>query len=235
MYVALIKLRSQFSKNLFICLFAHSDSDLISWYEFSSQFNGTSRATYGKIQEVYQREGMRSYGRKQWHRAGETKLRLKRARRGKRSEGDWRQRWSICHFLLLFPQSFWWREKMYKKDCAISLPTGFIFEHCRLVSQCNAPPITSHSFAPTPHPSRPSAHAPSTLWRQSLLRTGGGIWFCHPQSTSYPPSLPPSPPPHVFAGFLLLASSLPRSLLFFLFFFFSISCEKLWCIRKLLQ
>lgn len=81
---------------------------------------------------------------------------------------------------------------MYKKDCAISLPTGFIFVHCRLVSQCNAPPITSHSFAPTPHPSRPSAHAPNTLWRQSLLR--GGVRFCHPRSTSYPPPLPPSLP-----------------------------------------
>lgn len=76
---------------------------------------------------------------------------------------------------------------MYKKDCAISLPTGFIFVHCRLVSQCNAPPITSHSFAPTPHPSRPSAHAPNTLWRQLLLIEGGG------------PILPPTeyflPPP----------------------------------------
>lgn len=79
---------------------------------------------------------------------------------------------------------------MYKKDCAISLPTGFIFVHCRLVSQCNAPPITSHSFAPTPHPSRPSAHAPNTLWRQSLWRGGGGS-----DSTTHrvlPPSLPPS-------------------------------------------
>lgn len=187
-----------------------------------------------RFRRFCQREGMRSYGRKQWHRAGETKLRLKRARRGKRSEGDWRQRWSICHFLLLFPQSFWWREKMYKKDCAISLPTGFIFEHCRLVSQCNAPPITSHSFAPTPHPSRPSAHAPSTVWRQLLLRRGGGIWFCHPQSTSYPPSLPPSLPTPSCLCWLPSPRFISAQITAF-FSFFSISCEKLWCIRKLLQ
>lgn len=232
MYTALIKLRSQFSKNLLICLFAHSDSDLISWYEFNSQFNGTYRVTYGKIQEVSQREGMRSYGRKQWHWAGETKLRLKRARRGKRSEGDWRQRWSICHFLLLFPQSFWWREKMYKKDCAISLPTGFIFEHCRLVSQCNAPPITSHSFAPTPHPSRPSAHAPSTLWRQSLLRRGGDLIL--PPTEYFLPPFPPSLPTPSCLCWLPSPRFISAQITAF-FFLFSISCEKLWCIRKLLQ
>lgn len=61
-------------------------------------------------------------------------------------------------------------EGVEKKDCAISLPTGFIFVHCRLVSQCNAPPITSHSVAPSPNPSRPPAHTPNTLWRQPLLR-----------------------------------------------------------------
>lgn len=97
-----------------------------------------------------------------------------------------------------------------KKTVPFPCPQVFIFVHCRLVSQCNAPPITSHSFAPTPHPSRPSAHAPNTLWRQQLLRVGGG----GSDSAAYrvlpipPPPLPPSPPPHVFTGFLLLASSL---------------------------
>lgn len=47
------------------------------------------------------------------------------------------------------------RRRMRKEECAIFLPTGFIFVRCRLVSQCNAPPITAHSVAPTPHPSRP--------------------------------------------------------------------------------
>lgn len=132
-------------------------------------------------------------------------------------EGDRHQRWNICHFLL-FPQSFWKWEKLYKKDCAISLPTGFIFVHCRLVSQCNAPPITSHSFAPTPHPSRPSAHAPNTLWRQLLLR--GGVRFCRPQSTSSLPSLPaPSclcwlPSPRFISSTQPRTADLPRSLAF---------------------
>lgn len=67
-------------------------------------------------------------------------------------------------FFFCFRSPFGRGRRCIKKTVPFPCPQVFIFVHCRLVSQCNAPPITSHSFAPTPHPSRPSAHAPNTLW-----------------------------------------------------------------------
>lgn len=130
-------------------------------------------------------------------------------------------------FFFCFRSPFGRGRRCIKKTVPFPCPQVFIFVHCRLVSQCNAPPITSHSFAPMPHPSRPSAHAPNTLWRQQLLRVGGGVRFCRPQSTSYPPPLP-SPPPRPLMSLLASFSSphlfswlsqprmtnLPRSLFF---------------------
>ena len=97
---------------------------------------------------------------------------------GKNNKTEWRETNVRDETYVIFIISTLYSEgdvcmRCIKKDCAISLPTSFIFEHCRLVSQCNAPPITSHSFAPTPNGSRPPAHAPQSLTSDTAAVGGG--------------------------------------------------------------
>ena len=97
---------------------------------------------------------------------------------GKNNKTEWRETNVRDETYVIFIISTLYSEgdvcmRCIKKDCAISLPTSFIFEHCRLVSQCNAPPITSHSFAPTPNGSRPPAHAPQSLTSDAAAVGGG--------------------------------------------------------------
>lgn len=145
-------------------------------------------------------------------------------------------------FFFCFRSPFGRGRRCIKKTVPFPCPQVFIFVHCRLVSQCNAPPITSHSFAPTPHPSRPSAHAPNTLWRQQLLRVGGGSdSAAHRVLPIPPPSPPPLPAPSCLYWLpspRLISSAgyhspewltCPDHFFSLLLFFF---CEKLWCIRK---
>ena len=134
---------------------------------------------------------------------------------------------------------------MKKKTVPFHCPQVFIFAHCRLVSQCNAPPITSHSFAPTPHPSRPPAHAPNTLWRQPLPRERRGGPILPPTEYFLPPTPPPPHHHHLLLCPLMSLLASPRFIsstgsrspesLTRPDLFFSISCEELWCIRQTLQ
>lgn len=127
-------------------------------------------------------------------------------------------------FCCCFRSPFSRRRRCIKKT--VPFPCPLVLFLYTVAWWVNATPL---QLPPTPSPPRPihPALQPTHLTHSDVShRWRGGS----DSATHRVLPTPPTPPPaHVFAGFLLLASSLLRSLLFFF------SYEKLWCIRKIQQ